>query len=216
MLENVRIGQSATKSNKYIVYKLTNSINGKIYIGITCRSVSDRWSEHKKRAREGVRNSRLYAAIRKYGPEAFAREVVVTANSDEEVRNLERRYIQEFNSFNAGYNSNLGGHGLLEIPEHVRIKIGSAQKGKYIPDATRMRMSQAKLGDSRCSLNFGDHTKSGHLNPRSKSFRFRFPDGSERVIKGLREFCRKNGLHLAHINARGHSKGYVLLERLND
>lgn len=211
------IGQSATKSNKqYLVYKLTNTINGKAYIGITSRDESFRWSEHKVRAKQGLRGSRLYDAIRKYGPDAFSREVIATASTEDESRELERRYIQEFDTYENGYNSNLGGYGFLHFPEHIRIKIGQAQKGKIIPPETRKKMSLAKLGDSKCAKQFGEHTQKGDLNPRSRSFRFRFPDGSEQVIKGLRAFCRNNGLHQAHITTRGHSKGYVLLERLND
>lgn len=211
------IGQSATKSNKtFLVYKLTNTINGKSYIGISSRHESFRWSEHKVRARQGVRNSRLYDAIRKYGPDAFSREVIARASTEDELRELERRYIREFDTYEAGYNSNLGGYGHLHFPEHIKIKIGLAQKGKVNSPETRKKMSLAKLGDSRCAKQFGEHTQKGDLNPRSRSFRFRFPDGSEQVIKGLRAFCRENSLHLAHVNARGHSKGFVLLERLND
>lgn len=211
------IGQSATKSNKkFVVYKLTNKINGKAYIGITSRYESDRWAEHKKRAKEGVRNSRLYAAIRKYGPDAFSREVIATASSEDELRELERRYIQEFNTYEAGYNSNLGGHGFLEFPEHIRIKIGQAQKGKVISPETRKRMSAAKIGDSRCADHFGNHTQKGDLNPRSRSFRIQLPDGSEHVVKGLRAFCREHKLVQCHLYSRGHTKGFRLLERLND
>lgn len=211
------IGQSATKSNKkFVVYKLTNTINGKAYIGITSRYESDRWSEHKVRARQGVRNSRLYDAIRKYGPDAFNREVIAKASTEDELRELERRYIQEFNTYEAGYNSNLGGYGHLHFPEHIRIKIGLAQKGKHIPPETRKKMSLAKLGDSKCAIHFGEHTQKGNLNPRSKSFRIGMPDGSEQVVKGLRAFCRDNGITTAKLYIRGKTKGFVLLERLND
>lgn len=210
------IGQSATKSNKYLVYKLTNTTNGKAYIGITSRDESFRWSEHKVRAKQGVRNSRLYDAIRKYGPDAFNREVIAEASTEEELRDLERRYIQEFNTYEAGYNSNLGGHGHLHFPEHIRIKIGLAQKGKVISLEARKKMSLAKLGDSKCAKQFGEHTQKGNLNPKSKSYRVQFPDGIEHVIKGLRAFCRDRGLNFPHLHARGRTKGYVLLGRLND
>lgn len=211
------IGQSATKSNnEFIVYKITNIANGKSYIGISSRKEAARWSEHKKRAQEGGRNSRLYDAIRKYGSESFQREVIATASTEEEVRALETRFIHEFDTYQNGYNSNLGGFGFLIFPDHIKVKISLAQKGKHIPPETRRRMSNAKLGDSRCAIHFGEHTQKGSLNPKSRSFKFRFPDGSEHVIIGLRAFCRLNGLHLSHVNGRGHSKGYVLLERLND
>jgi group I intron endonuclease len=211
------IGQSATKSrSKFIVYKLTNALNGKSYIGISSRAMCDRWAEHMQRAREGSRNSRLYSAIRKYGPENFRKEILAGAETEAEIRQLETDFIHKFDTYETGYNSNLGGHGFLIFPDHIKVKIGLAQKGKIITPLMKARMSAAKLGDSRCAVNFGLHTQKGHVNPRSRSFLFRFPDGSEHVIRGMREFCRANSLHPAHITQRGHSKGFVLLERLND
>lgn len=200
----------------FLVYKLTNTINGKSYIGITSRSVSARWNEHCERARQGVRNSRIYAAIRKYGHRSFKREALAYATSEDEVRKLETHYIHKFDTYENGYNSNLGGNGHLKFPEHICRKISEAQKGKIISVETRAKMSRAKLGDSRCAKHFGAHTKKGAGNPRARRYLFRFPDGSEQIVIGLRAFCRKRRLHLAHINMRGHSKGYRLLKRLND
>lgn len=211
------IGQSAAKSSTtYLVYKLTNTVNGKVYIGITSRTLAARWKEHVERARQGSRNSRIHVAMRKYGNEAFTREVIAVASSDAEVRQMERDQIQAHNSFERGYNANLGGHGLLEYSAEIRAKIGAAQKGKVISVESRQKMSAAKLGQSVCAENFGDHTKKGAENPRARRFKFRLPDGTELVVTGMRAFCRDNGLHIAHINGRGHSKGHVLLERFND
>ena len=200
----------------FIVYKLTNSINGKSYIGISSRKLDARWSEHLERHRQGKRpDNRLYAALAKYGPKAFRREVIARASTEEEVRRLETHYILKFDTYRKGYNCNLGGHGFLKFPEHIRIKIGLAQKGKIISAETRAKMSKAKLGDPRCATHFGEHTQKGAANPRSREFLIRFPDGTERRIKGLRAFCREHKLHLAHMNARGKSKGYALLKRFN-
>lgn len=216
-LKTLGIGQSATKSSKiYYVYRLTNSVNGKAYIGITGRTIGVRWSEHLERARQGVRNSRLYSAIRKYGSSVFVREVLACCCSEENARETETVLINQHNTFENGYNANLGGEGFLEFPEHIRRKISAAQKGKIIPEVVRRKISAAKLGNSKCAVNFGIHTNKGSQNPRSRFYRFRCPDGEEIVTRGLRAFCREHGLHLAHINARGHSKGFVLLERLND
>lgn len=212
-----RIGQSATKSrNKFLVYRLKNKINGKSYIGITCRAVSARWCEHLQRVREGQRVSRLYAAMRKYGVENFSKEILARVATDAEVRVLETHFIHKFDSYHNGYNSNLGGHGFLEIPDHIKKKIGAAQKGKIIPAETRARMSLAKLGKSECAAHFGDHTKKGAGNPRAERFKIRFPDGSEHVICGLRAFSREHDISMSHLKYRGQTKGYQFLGRLND
>ena len=216
-LKTQGIGQSAAKSStNYLVYKLTNTVNGKAYIGITSRSLSKRWLEHVERARQGLRDSRIYAAIRKYGKDAFIREVIAVTDSEDEVRRLEVEHIALNDTYENGYNSNLGGYGFLHFPEHIRLKIGAAQKGKIISAECRVKMSEAKRGKSECANQLGDHTKKGADNPRAKSFKVRFPDGSEHVISGLRAFCREHALSMRHLKGRGQTKGYSLLERFND
>lgn len=50
------------------IYKITNKINGKVYIGKTTKTVQERWKEHLRESRtERSENRPLYRAIRKYG-----------------------------------------------------------------------------------------------------------------------------------------------------
>lgn len=200
----------------FIVYKATNRENGKSYIGITSRTAEVRWEEHLSRARCGMRRSRLYDAIRKYGDSAFDLEVVAAADSEDEARTLECHYINEFDTYESGYNCNFGGAGFLKFPAHIIEKISAAQKGKIISDETKRKMSLAKLGDSSCANNFGDHVKKGCDNPRSKQYLIGFPDGSERIVIGLRAFCREMGLDNSKLMVKGRTKGYKILRRFND
>lgn len=202
----------------FIVYKLTNCINGKAYIGISSRSLSARWSEHLERNRQGGRpNNRLYAALAKYGPKAFRREVIDRASSEEEVRKLETHYILKFNTYRKGYNCNLGGHGFLKFPDYIKRKISEGNKGKVRSPETRAKMSLAKLGDSRCATHFGAYTKKGAGSPRAKSYLVRFPDGTVHTIKGMRAFCREHRLIMCKLTCgTQRTKGYVLLKRFND
>lgn len=211
------IGQSATKSrNRFLIYKLTNTVNGKSYIGVTGRTEPERWSEHVQRARQGVRNSRLYSAIRRYGESAFVRETLACATSEDAARDLEVILIEQHGTFLEGYNSNPGGHGFLEFPEHIKAKISAGQKGKIIGPETRAKMSAAKIGKPVCAKHLGEHVRQGDQNPRARSFRVRFPSGDERIVCGIRAFVRDHGLSMRHLKERGHSKGFRLLERLND
>jgi hypothetical protein len=91
------------------VYKITNSSNGKCYIGKTERSNPiERFHEHL-RDRQRYSERPLYRAINKYGPECFSFEII------EEVDNAEERetyWIQHYNSYGkAGYNATTGGEG---------------------------------------------------------------------------------------------------------
>lgn len=110
-----------------LVYKLTCAVSGKSYVGITARSLDTRWLEHCARARQGTRTySRLYCAIRKYGAETFTREVIATADTEEQARSLECAFIRQLDTFANGYNANEGGHGWLIVPDEVKRKSAEA------------------------------------------------------------------------------------------
>ena len=58
------------------IYKITNLINGKIYIGQTRFNVQRRFHQHLYEAKKGELNFPLYSAIRKYGEENFKIECI--------------------------------------------------------------------------------------------------------------------------------------------
>lgn len=200
----------------YSVYRIKNTVNGKSYIGITSRSVRERFEEHLSRCRNYQRGNRLYIAMRKYGAENFKVELLGSSSDEDAIRNLETENIKKFDSYKNGYNCNLGGCGFLEFPENIRKKIRIAQKGKTISLEAKTKMSAAKKGNKNCAKNFGDYTQKGYENPKSKCFSIQFPDGHIETIQGLRAFCREHNLSQCSLSARGKNKGFVLLERFND
>lgn len=93
------------------IYKITNNINNKIYIGKTIRSLEVRWREHQKDFYSGKKNNLpLYAAMKKYGIEHFHIEIIEECQ-DNIVSEREKYWIEEFQSFKKGYNATLGGDG---------------------------------------------------------------------------------------------------------
>lgn len=95
----------------WIIYKHTNKINGKIYIGQTCQKLNDRWQEGK-----GYSNCRLFGnAVRKYGWNGFTHEILEdNIQTQEEANKKESYYIGKFNSYvrvkgSHGYNLTPGG-----------------------------------------------------------------------------------------------------------
>ena len=85
-----------------IVYKITNIINGKVYIGQTTRSLRQRWLEH---CRSNNKCSAIRNAIDKYGKNSFTLEIVDTANCLEELNKKESKYIKQLNCIRPnGYN----------------------------------------------------------------------------------------------------------------
>ena len=63
------------------IYKITNDINGKIYIGKTLNSLEHRFNEHKRASRKKYCENRpLYSAMRKYGVENFSITLIEKAS----------------------------------------------------------------------------------------------------------------------------------------
>lgn len=93
------------------IYKITNKLNGKIYIGKTLHSIEERWRQHCRDSKKESKERRpLYAAIRKYGEENFFIEQVEEC-SDNVVNERETYWIEWYGSFKYGYNATLGGDG---------------------------------------------------------------------------------------------------------
>lgn len=100
------------------IYKITNLINGKIYIGQS-KNCEKRFSEH----RTSEHNQHLLRAYEKYGFENFSFEIIEEAR-ESELDDLEEKYIKEYDSMNPsiGYNKRSGG-GRPRFSEETAEKI---------------------------------------------------------------------------------------------
>lgn len=94
------------------IYKVTNKINNKIYIGQTIFSLEERWYRHQIKAKLDKTNNKFYNAINKYGIKNFYPEVIEEC-PEEELDNREKYWITYYDSYNNGYNSTLGGEGTI-------------------------------------------------------------------------------------------------------
>lgn len=93
------------------IYKITNDINGKIYIGQTSTTIEQRFQEHCRDSRKEINSNRpLYSAMRKYGIENFFVEQIEECDITS-VGDRERYWIERLGSFKNGYNATLGGEG---------------------------------------------------------------------------------------------------------
>ena len=134
-----------------VIYKCTNLINGKIYIGQT-KNLKNRIKMHKKNVENKV-NRKLYDSMNKHGFENFKWEVIDVALSKEELNFKEKFYIIKFNSFNSGYNMTIGGDGgntfeglSKERQIEAGNKIRKALKGKKKPDGFAEKLSKIHKG----------------------------------------------------------------------
>lgn len=93
------------------IYKVTNELTGKSYIGQTAHTVAERWSSHcddYKRNRNA--NRPLYIAMQKYGIDAFSVSVIEEC-AKELLDEREIFWIDYYDSFRNGYNATFGGCG---------------------------------------------------------------------------------------------------------
>lgn len=100
------------KPRSFSVYVITNLINGKQYIGITCISVKRRWYAHKCMSRDASKCGLLQKAMRKYGEDNFSIEEIACARNWEDLCVLESIIINDRGTFKpGGYNLTTGGEG---------------------------------------------------------------------------------------------------------
>jgi group I intron endonuclease len=125
-----------------VIYKITNLVNGKIYIGQTVRQLIRRWHGHCYRARSG-KQSHLYEAMRKYGVENFLVEEIDRSIHKEELNAKEVEWISRLGSMDpeVGYNCKEGGNG-GRLSEQTK----SRMRGRPVPEEMRRRISETLRG----------------------------------------------------------------------
>lgn len=91
------------------IYKITNNVNGKVYIGQTIQTIKERFYQHcATKCSESVLNMAIHKAIKKYGKSNFTIEVIEEVDKDS-LNDREKFWIEYYNSYNNGYNSTRGG-----------------------------------------------------------------------------------------------------------
>jgi group I intron endonuclease len=134
-----------------IIYSIKNLINNKEYIGLTKRTLEQRWKQHIRESSKETYwewNTPLGNAIKKYGKESFKIFCIKECNSIEELKSEEIRIIQERKSHVSqnGYNVSLGGDGRLgvKLSQETKDKIGAGNKGKVYTQEVKNKISEIK------------------------------------------------------------------------
>jgi group I intron endonuclease len=131
------------------VYKIVNTVNGKMYIGKTIKSLKERFRKHKRCAEKKI-NRYLYDAMNHYGAENFYIDLIEECSSIEELNEREVHWIHVLNTvLPHGYNMTPGGDGgdtLKHWPSEKRrqlhIKQGLSRRGIKWDEERKRRMSE--------------------------------------------------------------------------
>jgi predicted GIY-YIG superfamily endonuclease len=113
----------------YEVYKITNLVNNKLYIGITNQGFKTRWYKHCSDSIHGSEFP-LHNALRKYGIDNFSVEVLEVCDTIEQLKQQERYWITELKSRTTenGYNLTDGGDGTFGCKHSDKTKDKIRQK----------------------------------------------------------------------------------------
>ena len=150
-----------------VIYLITNTLNGKNYVGKTKQKLEKRITQHKYDSRKGRLG--LGAAIRKYGWENFSVEVLETCPV-EMLNEREKFFIAKLNTqVPNGYNLTDGGDTALNISEETRARMSAAKKGKPsnrkglpLTEEHKAKIAASKKGTPA-------HNKGKHLSEAQKA-----------------------------------------------
>ncbi len=170
-----------------IIYKITNTINLKAYIGQTIYSLEERWSQHNSKSSGCVA---IASALLKYGKENFTIEIMAICNSLEELNKKESQFIKEQNTISPyGYNLTSGGEGKT-LTQEVKDKISKANKGRVHSEAFRQMRKDIQTGKSP-----SEETKikmSAAASGKSKSDTHRANISKAKMGNKLPEYARQS------------------------
>jgi group I intron endonuclease len=147
-----------------IIYKVTNLVNNKIYIGQSSYDLEYRKKSHYKAARL---NSQLkfHKAIRKYKDTDFEWKIIAEVSLKNDADFLERKFIIEYDSLKNGYNMTNGGEGgdTISMKPLKDKKNQGAKKGNIPWNKGKDMKNMGYRYDNRCSRQpFTDEQKKLH------------------------------------------------------
>lgn len=157
----------------FYVYRITNKLNGKVYIG-KARDALKRFCAHLKIAKGGKEKyprkfHAIHAAIVKYGIENFTLEILFELETEKESFLIEQKFILELNENKIPtYNLSMGGEGNFgwhHTPE-AKAKMSLTRKNKKFSEEHKKALSAAQSGSLHSQ--FGKHQTTKWKEAKSK------------------------------------------------
>ena len=187
--------------NIYTIYKATNKLNGKCYIGF-----DSHWPNRKvcHKSASKKQNSKFYNAIREHNWDNFVWEVIYQSyDGHHTLKFMEPHFIKEHNSFYCGYNSTLGGDGILghKHSEENKQKIKNALQGKKHSKEWCDNISKSLKGKSRLDI-LGDNNPMRNPIIMSKRNGGNHPKAVPIMLNGINYSCKRQAMKELDLSKR--------------
>ena len=174
-----------------LIYKVTNNVNNKVYIGMTTLTLDERKYEHFKKFRQKSRGQAFYAALHKYGWENFSWEVIETVKNREDLVLMEEMYIDHYKSTSKcnGYNMTSGGDGVI--------------RGEY----KKYYLVQTPENEVVVVHGWKEFCRANNLNEGSLN---------HTLVPYTARYTKRDGTISTYVKTSTHHKGFKLLGKFND
>lgn len=211
------------------IYVITNTINGKQYVGQTWQGLEKRWNRHCWSCTQKSGRMVISTAINKYGKESFTREVVARCLTQEDADEKEIEWSERLNTLSPnGYNLKVG-QGRGRTSELTKQKISQSNMGRVVSEETRQKLSESHKGNnlsSEAKRKLSEHMKANPISEEwreklskassvasAKHYQFISPEGAVVEIYNMRSFCKEQGLtpsKMSNVSTgkRTHHKGW--------
>lgn len=190
------------------IYKITNLINGKLYIGQTTRSIEERFKQHLKPSN---RCTILKEAIKKYGRENFKIELIeICKKEDLDIKEI--FWIKELNTISPnGYNIVGGGNKGPIMTGNKNWMFG--KKGLFHPQFGKKRSEEFKknMSEKSSGKNNGMYGVTGKHHPSSIKIVCK---NNNKIYDAIQDAARELNLDPSAIvkvlkNKNKHHKGFI-------
>ncbi len=182
-----------TNLRYFTVYKITNLLNGKYYIGAHATEfLEDDYMGSGKL---------IQKAIKKHGKCNFKKEILHICETEFEMYEIEKSLVVlNSNTYNMAPGGRGGVYSIL------------SRKGIPHSEESKIKMRNSALGKHTGSKNgnygriFPEETRKKMSEKQSKLWEVTFPDKSKKIIKNLKRFCLDNNLDLSSMHQVANKK----------
>jgi group I intron endonuclease len=196
------------------IYSVICKVNQKRYIGQTVKNVATRWKEHLRESSTDKGNRALYNAIKKYGQGMFSVRILEEDIPRDKLSEREVYWIEQFDTYNTGYNSTTGGEVSYTIREDVKEKISSSMIGLRRNDEF---IEKQKLAANKRTNHFKVRGDGKHLSVKIRATLL--STGEVKEYQSLSEFCKETNIPNGNVS-RAIKNGYMVkgykVERLSN